>query len=66
MITDETRKGFIDVIQDLKERERIEQIILGCTELPLLLDDSTSPVPCLDTVQIHVEALVNAIVEKAA
>lgn len=42
-------------------RHGIEQVILGCTELPLLLHDGNSPVPCLDTVGTHVAALVDAI-----
>ena len=35
---------------------------LGCTELPLLLNDKVSPVLCLDTMKIHVKALVDRIV----
>lgn len=61
IIVDETRDAFIAIIQDMQEREGIEQIILGCTELPLLLSDATSPIPCLDTMQIHVAALIDAI-----
>lgn len=45
-----------------KEDEDIETVILGCTELPLLLNDKVSPVPCLDTMKIHVKALVDRIV----
>lgn len=61
VVTTETRAGFVEIITDMKTRSNIDQIILGCTELPLLLDDSTSPVPCLDTVAIHVAALVKEI-----
>ena len=45
----------------MEKDEGIEQVILGCTELPLLLDDSTSPLPCLDTVSIHVDAILKAM-----
>lgn len=62
VVTDETRDGFVRIIRSLQERSGIEQIILGCTELPLLLNDDNSPVPCLDTVQIHVAALVDLII----
>jgi aspartate racemase len=57
----ETRAGFVKIISNMKQRADIEQVILGCTELPLLLDDTVSPVPCLDTVAIHVAALVKEI-----
>ena len=45
VVTEQTRKGFAQIIQSLQERSGIEQIILGCTELPLLLSDANSPVP---------------------
>lgn len=31
----------------------IEAVILGCTELPLLLNEKNGPVPCLDSAEIH-------------
>ena len=34
-------------------------VILGCTELPLLLGDADLPVPRLDTLELHVEAAVD-------
>lgn len=46
----------------MKKDNGIEGVILGCTELPLLLNDSVSPVPCLDTMQIHIQALIDGIV----
>lgn len=61
VVTNETRAGFVQIIEDMKSRTGIEQVILGCTELPLLLSDECSPVPCLDTVSIHVAALVEII-----
>jgi aspartate racemase len=35
-----------------------EGIILGCTEIPLLVKQKDSPVPIFDTTQIHAEAAV--------
>ena len=46
----------------MKAKNGIEAIILGCTELPLILNDEVSPVPCLDTMQIHINALIDMIV----
>ena len=45
----------------MKDDDRIEAAILGCTELPLLLNDGNSPVHVLDTVKIHTAALVDEI-----
>lgn len=63
VVTGETRTGLVKIIADMKDRAGIEQIVLGCTELPLILSDATSPVPCLDTVAIHVAALIEEIVK---
>lgn len=52
------------IILRMKEENRIEAVILGCTELPLILHDAVSPVPCIDTMKIHIHAIVDAILEK--
>lgn len=63
IITEETLQMLQKVISRMKAEDGIEAIILGCTELPLILNDEVSPVPCLDTMKIHVNTLVNMIIE---
>lgn len=60
---DETRDNFVRIIDRLKKSAGIEAIILGCTELPLLLNDTLTPVPCLNTMQIHIQALIREILQ---
>lgn len=36
-------------------------LILGCTELPILLYNIVLPVKCLDTVDIHINKLLSTI-----
>lgn len=62
IMTEETLQMLQKVIYRMKEEDGIEAIILGCTELPLILNDDVSPVPCLDTMKIHVNTLVNMII----
>lgn len=50
------------IIRRMVEEDGIQAIILGCTELPLALDDRICPVPCLDTMKIHIRTLVDGIV----
>lgn len=64
IVKEETLRGFQTIINRMKEENGIEAVILGCTELPLLLNDEVSPVPCLDTMKIHVETLIHKIVEQ--
>ena len=63
IVKEETLHEFQKIIDRMKKEEGIEAIILGCTELPLLLNDEVSPVPCLDTMKIHIETLIDRIVE---
>lgn len=53
---DDTRGSLLAIVDRLKEREGIEGLILGGTELPLLLrEESHNGVPFLDTTKIHVQ-----------
>ena len=65
VIMEETRNEFEDIAQTLKERNRIEGLILGGTELPLLLKDETNVgVPYLNTTRIHVDSIVRYLVSE--
>jgi aspartate racemase len=58
----ETREHLLKIIDRMKLQEQIQGVILGGTELPLLLrDDTASGIPLLDTTQIHVQAIVAAL-----
>jgi len=54
-IRDESRAGFVAIINKLAERGA-EGIILGCTEIPLLVSEEDTPIPLFDTTTIHAEA----------
>lgn len=59
---DETRAGVVDIVRRLQRDAGIEGIILGGTELPLLLGDATiAGVPALDTTALHVAAIVQRL-----
>ena len=62
IVKEETLLFFQKVISRMKDEDGIEAIVLGCTELPLLLNDEVSPVPCLDTMQIHIRSIIKTIV----
>ncbi len=53
----ETRAGLLAVVERLRSREGIDGVVLGGTELPLILRDVADVgIPFLDTGKIHVEA----------
>ncbi len=51
-ILDQSREKYKTVIDDLVSRGA-EAVILGCTEIPLLISEKDSPVPVLDTTLLH-------------
>jgi len=58
----ETRTKVLDIIQTLIARESVDAVILGGTELPLLLRiEEHNGVPLLDTARIHSNALVDRL-----
>jgi aspartate racemase len=60
----ETRAGLLEIIGRMARRDRIEALILGGTELPLILHDKDeAAVPLLDTTAIHVERAVAEMLE---
>ncbi len=59
---EDTRQGFAALIGRLRDEQGIDGVILGGTELPLLLSTSEiAGVPLLDTTALHVAAIVQAL-----
>ena len=55
----ETRAGLLAIVDRMKEKHRINGVILAGTELPLILGDSEhNGIPFLSTTEIHCEAAV--------
>ena len=52
---DDGRALCLGIMADLAGRGA-DGMILGCTELPILLEGHAGPVPCLDTLALHAEA----------
>ncbi|MCY3797829.1 MAG: aspartate/glutamate racemase family protein [Chloroflexi bacterium] len=60
VIRDESRRAYKKVIETLKDAGA-EAVILGCTEIGLLIkpEDSDSALPCFDTTALHALAAVD-------
>ena len=57
-VREESRAGFVEVIQKLVARG-VEGLVLGCTEIPLLVSEADAGIPLFDTTLIHAEAVLN-------
>jgi aspartate racemase len=59
IVRDMSRQIFVDAIARLADRGA-EAVILGCTEIGMLVDQTSSPLPVFDTAELHAKALVTA------
>lgn len=59
IVKESTLREFNAIIRRMQVEQGIEAVVLGCTELPLLLKDENCPLPCLDSIEIHIKKLVN-------
>ncbi|WP_297093072.1 aspartate/glutamate racemase family protein [Thermococcus sp.] len=58
-----SREWVLDLINRYIERENIEGVILGCTELPLIVKSGDVPAEVFDTVEIHMRKLIEVASE---
>ena len=58
----QTRVDLLTLINTMIERDKIDGVILGGTELPLILTESSHRgIPLLDTTKLHVQRIVQTI-----
>ena len=63
IVKESTLTELVTIIDRMKDDDGIEGIILGCTELPLILNSDNCPVSCFDAVDIHLKKLVSLAME---
>lgn len=61
--TESAKSFFLDHVQLLKER-RAQAVIMGCTELPMLISEEDSDLPLLQSTALHAKMAVNFIFQK--
>jgi aspartate racemase len=55
---DSTREKLLAIAKRMVDEEGIDSLILGCTELPLILTESKYGIPFLNTTAIHCESII--------
>ena len=64
IVNEESKQKYMSIINSLLD-EGAEGVILGCTEIPLLVSEKDFDVPVFDTTKIHALAAVNrAIIQE--
>lgn len=60
VVTEPSRHELLGVVSELRERGA-DGVVLGCTELPLILDAEVCAMPVVDSTRAHVAAAVQAV-----
>ena len=63
IVKESTLAELTEIINRMKEEDGIEGLILGCTELPLILNSENCPVKCFDSVELHLKKLIELAME---
>lgn len=60
---DNTRNDLLKIVERMKADHAIDGIILGCTELPLILTENEYGIPFLNTTEIHTQQIIAKYIE---
>jgi len=58
VVKNESRKKYVEIIEDL-ERKGAQGVVLGCTEIPMLVSQKDVSIPVFSTTEIHAKAAVD-------
>ena len=59
-----TRNELLKIAERMVAQDRIDSLILGCTELPLILTNDAFGIPFLNTTAIHCESIIEYCINK--
>lgn len=56
-----TQQRLVEICRRLMAEEGAQAVVLGCTELPLILNETLVAAPCLDVMAIHIRKLLDML-----
>lgn len=57
-VTQKDLSDLLSIIERMQAEEKCDAVVLGCTELPLILNDEVSPLPTLDSTRLLARAAI--------
>lgn len=61
IVVPEDKQKILEISERLLTKQNADALILGCTELPLIIKENDLDTLILNTTQIHIESIVNSI-----
>ncbi|MCL2807496.1 MAG: amino acid racemase [Coriobacteriia bacterium] len=65
IVTPGYQQQMLGIARELIERHQADSLLLGCTELPQMIQEGTIDTNLINTTQLHIEAIVKKILEVA-
>ncbi|MHA6250839.1 aspartate/glutamate racemase family protein [Oceanobacillus sp. CAU 1775] len=59
IVNEVTKKRYLEIIHEMVERDNVGAVILGCTELPMIIKENDLDIPQLNTTEIHIDRIVD-------
>ncbi|CAN7188178.1 aspartate/glutamate racemase family protein [Mesorhizobium sp. LjNodule214] len=63
IVSGPSKAAYIDEVARLRREEKIDGVIMGCTEITMLIGQPDFDVPVFDTTRIHAEAAVEFMLQ---
>ena len=58
--------GFFQQVIGRMQRDGCDAVVLGCTEIPLIMNDANSPLPTLDSTRLLARAALRRAAKRSA
>jgi len=58
IVVAEDKEKMLELLSGIIKEQDADSLLLGCTELPLMIRPGDLPIPLIDTMQIHIESIV--------
>ncbi len=63
IINEKSKKIILQIMERMIKEDKIEGIILGCTEIPILINQDDTSIPLFDTTEIHTDYIVDYVLK---
>ncbi|GGB59995.1 amino acid racemase [Virgibacillus dakarensis] len=61
IVDPQTKQDFLKIVHDMAEKENLDGLILGCTELPMIINEDDTDLALLNTTEIHVDKMIEQL-----
>jgi aspartate racemase len=61
-VLESSRKTYLEIMKNLESRGA-QAMVLGCTEIPILIKPEHTPLPLLNSLELHVQKAVSLALE---